>query len=54
MSSGEFGLKYWAASPHTSGRQVHFEATTGVFVYMASSAGRPNPSYNVGKTKASA
>ena len=42
------------ASPTTSGREEVFEAMTGVPQAIASSGGRPKPSYKEGKTKSSA
>src|SRR5258708_3320194 len=43
-----------AASPRTSGKQEAFEATTGVPDAIASSGGKPKPSYSEGYTQTSA
>ena len=46
-SSGSIKI---AASFATSGIEVVFDATTGVFEANASNTGKPKPSYNDGKT----
>src|SRR5438132_1945663 len=44
MSPADRGSKSSAASPHTSGSEVAFEAATGQPQAIASSGGRPKPS----------
>ena len=46
------GSTRMAAAPATSGRLLVFAATTGTFAAMASSTGRPKPSYSDGTTTA--
>jgi len=51
ISCGLSGSKNIAfSSPHTSGIDDLFEATTGVPHFMDSSGGKPKPSYSDGKT----
>ena len=52
MSGGESGSTYSAASPQTSGTAAAVEAITGQPQLIASSGGRPKPSYDEGKTSA--
>ena len=54
ISRTERGFTPSAASPVTSGSEDVAEATTGIPRLMASSTGRPNPSYTDGYTNASA
>jgi hypothetical protein len=51
IEPASYGSTSTAASPTTSGSEDTFEVTTGVPLAMASSGGRPNPSYSDGKTK---
>ena len=48
------GFTITAASPTTSGNELTFEVTTGVPHAIASSGGRPKPSYNEGNANSSA
>ena len=52
ISGGESGSTYRAASPQTSGTAVADEASTGQSQLIASSGGRPKPSYDEAKTSA--
>src|SRR5690606_13132649 len=54
MASASWAGERRAASPVTSGTEELSDATTGHPQVRASSKGRPNPSYSVGNTKASA
>lgn len=54
MSFSLRGSMTSAASPATSGQELTFEVMTGQPQDMASSIGRPKPSYKDGKTKPSA
>ena len=53
-SSGEVGSKVSPASPTASPSAVVELATTGVPQAIASSAGRPKPSYSEGNASSSA
>ena len=52
MSSMEYGSNMAASKPTTSGMLVVLEAMTGAPHCIASSAGKPNPSWKLGNTKA--
>ena len=54
IARGSYGLTRTAPSPTTSGSEETLDTTTGVPLAMASSGGRPNPSYSEGKTNTSA
>ena len=50
IASGSSGSKSTAASPQTSGSEPARDAATGQPHAIASSGGRPKPSYRLGKT----
>ena len=54
MARGSYGLTNPAASPTTSGSEETLDVRTGVPRAIASSGGKPNPSYTDGNAKASA
>jgi len=54
IASSLYGSTSSAPSPTTSGSDEMREVTTGVPQAMASSGGRPKPSYNEGKAKTEA
>ena len=54
IASSEYGSTSRAPSPTTSGSDEMREVTTGVPQAMASSGGRPKPSYSEGKANTAA
>ncbi len=54
IASGSSGSNRTAASPHTSGSEPAAAAATGQPHAIASTGGRPNPSYRLGKTRQAA